>query len=96
MTPIRNIPDRERQLQAEIDALKARLLPYESRAYQAIDESALILETGKYHKWEDEDGIDWEWLSRDVECDSCIEVALVRADKLNTLILAAGAQGDKS
>lgn len=75
------------KLESEVAELKAKLEKYEvpRRYIDVKDQPALILEEGKFHKWEDEDGIDWEWFDRDVECDTCIDVALVRADKLAEL-----------
>lgn len=74
------------EFEQEVAELKEKLAEYEKpRKHTVIDESALILEEGRYHKWEDEDGVDWEWFPADVECDTCIDVLLVRKDKFNEL-----------
>jgi len=72
------------ELADQVIALEAEL--GSKRKYIPVrDEKALVLQIGRYHKWEDEDGVDWEWFPAEVECESCIDVALVRADKLAEL-----------
>jgi len=59
-----NIEKRIDLMQAEIDELRAKLLKYEGpRTYiNVADETVLVLEEGRYHKWVNDDGtVDWEW-----------------------------------
>lgn len=73
-------------LAQQVEILKAKLAEFEKpRKSTVIDESALILEEGRYHKWDDENGEDWEWFQSGVECDTCIDVLLVRKDKFQEL-----------
>ena len=81
----------------ERDAALARIAKLEPKRNVSPPSEELVLHKMRYHFWEadDDEPADFELFDAGVECDTCIDVALVRQDRLDELI-AAGASPQPS
>ena len=87
-----DLPDAQADMLHTIKELRARIAKLEPKRNVSPPSEALVLHKMRYHFWdaEDDEPADFELFDAGVECDTCIDVALVRQDRLDELI-AAGA-----
>jgi len=80
-------------LRIDYEAALARIAKLEPKRKVSPPSEELVLHKMRYHFWEadDDEPADFELFDSGVECDTCIDVALVRQDRLDELFAAAGA-----
>lgn len=76
---------RANEAYVEVESLKAQVEALSPRRNVSPPADTLILHKMRYHYWEadGDDPADFELFDAGVECDTCIDVYIVRADKLD-------------
>lgn len=90
------VSQRNYELRIDYDAALARIAKLEPKRNVSPPSEELVLHKMRYHFWdaEDDEPADFELFDAGVECDTCIDVALVRQDRLDELIAAINAKGN--
>lgn len=92
-TTVKHLSDAAANATFAEKAALARIAKLEPKRNVSPPSEDLVLHKMRYHFWEadDDEPADFELFDIGVECDTCIDVALVRQDRLDELIAAAGA-----